>query len=188
MDSIAMSVPRAVFHLPPARSAFPRAARSRAQRVPAPEARSRAGGALPPHARRRAQLLSPQRYQHVPRARRAHAWRERRRAAPGWAAPPVPIDPSSGAFGDPIALGRADLADRDARPCGPADDGWLLEVSWDRPPAIVDLGNARPPPARPYSTQSTSDSPSVRNLRSTSSISSSHQVSAWTPPSRGLSV
>ena len=61
----------------------------------------------------------------------------------------VPIDPSSGAFGDPIALGRADLADRDARPCGPADDGWLLEVSWDRPPAIVDLGNARPPPARP---------------------------------------
>jgi hypothetical protein len=60
----------------------------------------------------------------------------------------VPVDLVTGALGEPIAIGRADLADREPRACGPADDGWLIELSWDRPVADVDLGFAPPPPPR----------------------------------------
>lgn len=56
----------------------------------------------------------------------------------------VPLDPVSGTFGEPVDLGRADLADRSVRPCVAGDDGWLLELSWDRPPATVELGGGAP--------------------------------------------
>jgi hypothetical protein len=57
----------------------------------------------------------------------------------------VPVD-ASGVFGEPIDLGRADLADRAARGCAAGDDGWLLELPWDRPPALVDVeGDRRSP-------------------------------------------
>lgn len=53
----------------------------------------------------------------------------------------VPVDPA-GTFGEPIDLGRADLADRQVRRCDAGDDGWLLELSVDRPPAVIDVGAA----------------------------------------------
>ena len=49
-------------------------------------ARSRAGGALPPAARRRAHSFAVQRCLHTSGARRAQTWGERRREAPGWGA------------------------------------------------------------------------------------------------------
>lgn len=53
----------------------------------------------------------------------------------------VPVA-ADGTFGEPVDLGRTDLADRQVRRCTPGDDGWLLELSVDRPPALVDLGAA----------------------------------------------
>jgi hypothetical protein len=50
----------------------------------------------------------------------------------------VPIDPESGALGEPEALGRADLAGFSIDPC-PADrDGWVLDTALDSQTVTID--------------------------------------------------
>jgi len=54
----------------------------------------------------------------------------------------LPIDPDTGEIGDPIDLGKNDLASLAPGPCQGARDGWLLELDASDPAAVVTVDGA----------------------------------------------
>lgn len=50
-----------------------------------------------------------------------------------------PIDPASGALGEPVSLGAVELGARPLAACGPSQDGWLVELAAERPEPNIDV-------------------------------------------------